>query len=195
MSGFINNGVAQVPVAAGNELINMDTQNSAGENPESGCFNLLTLALLLQQLGVTVDKTPVNGTRYYTNVIVGAQQQFTGIACKIGSVGGTDKFIFELHDSTGVLVATTSLSGVTVGTANTWQKIAFSTPYLAAAGTYWIAVQLNGTTARLAVLDAPGLGSIGQYSGSATGTFGTSASITPPTTYTADLAPAAVLYQ
>lgn len=192
MSGFINNGLNQLVVAAGNELLNADTQNAAGENPESGAFTLLTLAMLMQQLSLTVDKVPVAGSRYYGSVVVGAQQQFTGIACKIGSVGGTDKFIFELHNSAGALVATTALAGVTVGTAGTWQRIPFTAPYLAAAGTYFIAVQLNGTTARLAVLDAPDLPI---YSGSATGVFGTSASITPPTTYTVDLAPCAVLYQ
>lgn len=195
MSGFINNGVPQVPVLAGNELFNMDTQNTQGENPESGSIAALQLAMLLSSLNVSIDKTPVAGTRYYTNVTVGQQQQFTGIGALIGSVGGTDKFIFELHNSSGVLVATTALAGVTVGTAATWQFIPFTAPYLAAPGTYYIAVQLNGTTARLAVLDNPNLGSVGQVSGSATGTFGTSANITPPTTYTVDLAPKAVLYQ
>lgn len=193
MSGFINNGLPQIQQAAGNELMNMDTQNAAGENPESGSISLVTLALQLQLLGATADKTPVAGSRYFTSVVVGSQTQFTGIAAKIGSVGGTDKFIFELHDSTGVLVATTALAGVTVGTLGTWQKIPFTAVYLAAAGTYYIAVQLNGTTARLAVLDAAAIA--GVTNGSATGVFGTSASITPPTTYTADLSPAAVLYQ
>ena len=195
MSGFINNGLPQVPVLTGNELFNLDTQNTQGENPESGAVSALQLAMLLSSINVSVDKTTVAGSRYYTNVTIGQLQQFTGIGALIGSVGGTDKFIFELHNAAGVLVATTALAGVTVGTAATWQFIPFTAVYLAAPGTYFIAVQSNGTTAKLAVLDNPNLGSAGVVSGSATGTFGTSASITPPTTYTVDLAPKAVLYQ
>jgi hypothetical protein len=192
MSGFINNGLPQLGSLDGTELVNIDTQNVAGENPESGCVTTLNLAVMLQALGVTVDKTTVAGSRYYVSYTVGVQTQFTGVQAKIGSTGGTDKFIFELHNAAGVLVATTALAGVTVGTANTFQRIPFTAPYLAAAGNYFIAVQSNGTTAKLAVLDAP---SLGVFTGSATGVFGTSASITPPTTYTADLGPVVSLYQ
>lgn len=195
MPGFINNGLPQIPALVANGLMNVDTQKASGENPESGAVNLLTLALVLQNLGVTVDKTTVAGTRYYSNVVIGQQEQFTGIAVKIGGTGGTDNWLVELHNAAGTLVATSALAGALVGTAGTWQYFAFTAPYLAPAGTYFLAVQSNGTTAKLAVLDNSKLGGAGVLSGSATGTFGTSASITPPTTYTADLAPAAILYQ
>ena len=194
MAGFINNGLPLLASIPANAVLNVDTQNPAGENPESGAISALALAISLQALRASGDLTTVAGSRYYTNVTVGAQQQFTGIAALIGSVGGTDKFIFELHNSAGVLVATTALAGVTVGTAATLQYIPFTAPYIAPAGNYFIAIQSNGTTAHPAVLTNPNLGSQGVVSGSATGTFGTSASITPPTTYTASLAPVAFLY-
>jgi hypothetical protein len=88
-------------------------------------------------------------------------------------------------------VATSTTSGTTAGTANNWQQIAFTATYTAVPGTYYIAVQSNGTTAKFAVLDSP-VSSL--TTGSATGTFGTGAAITPPTTYTVNLGPMALPY-
>ena len=61
-------------------------------------------------------------------------------------------------------------------TASTWQQIAFTATYnLTVPGTYWLVVQSNGTTAKLATLNSATNPTL---TGSATGTLGTAASIT-----------------
>lgn len=191
MAGWLTNGEPTIGVLTGAEHFPIDTRLPGGVAPQSGACSLMRLAALMNLLANNASTTPVSGTRYIAAVTIGAAQQVTGIQALIGATGGTDKFIFELHDSTGALVATTALAGVTVGMANTWQQIPFTTPYNALAGTYYIVVQLNGTTARLATYNAP---SAPIFTNSATGVFGTSASITPPTTYQAGKGPVALVY-
>lgn len=191
MSGLYNNGLPQRGLFSGSELVNMDTQGSQGVAPQSAMSTLVQVSAALNWLNATADKTTVAGSRYYGSFVLGSSVLLTGIGVLVGGTGGTDLWIFELHDSTGALVATTTTSGTTAGTANTWQRIAFTSTYQAAAGTYYIAVQSNGNTAKPAVYSSPGLPIT---SGSATGTFATGAAITPPTTYTASLAPMALVY-
>lgn len=191
MAGFLDNGLPVIGTATGAELLNLDTLRSGGSIPQSGAMTLQQLATAISFYGNILDKVPVSGTRYYVSWNLGTDALLTGIGARIGSVGGTDSFIFELHNSAGALVATTTTAGVTVGTANTWQQIAFTTPYQALAGSYFIAVQLNGTTARLSTVNAV---TSPLFTGSATGTFGTGAAITPPTTYTANLGPVVLPY-
>lgn len=193
MSGFINNGVPELSVVDEAGLMNIDTQYAAGQNPESASLSMLRLSTMMTFLQNYANHTPVSGTRYYRKFTLGSQVQLTGIEYLIGTVGGTDKVIVELHDSTGALVATSDTTGVTVGTLGTWQQVPFkpggtgtAAPQTFAAGVYYIALQFNGTTARFDTYNAPGLA---LPVGSATGVFGTGASITPPTTYTADLGP------
>jgi len=195
MAGYSTNGVPLAAAVTGAERFAIDTQAANGINPQTAAMTLVQLAAAISFLNNNTSLTPVAGSRYYTSVSVGAtgsgNTTFTGISALIGATGGTDKFIYELHDSTGALVATTALAGVTVGTAGTWQQIPFTAPVSIAPGNYFIVVQNNGTTARIATYNAP---TSPLLTGSATGTFGTSASITPPTTYTAGVGPVATLY-
>jgi len=192
MSGWLSPGFPQRSVFTGAETIApIDTQQTGGSAPQSASSTLMQLGVAYKWLTASADKTTVAGTRYYGSYVIGSPTLLTGIEVLVGGTGGTDNWIFELHDSTGALVATTTTSGTTAGTANTWQRIAFTATYQAAAGTYYIAVQSNGTTAKPAVFSSPGLPIV---SGSAAGTFGTGAAITPPTTYTASLAPVAMVY-
>lgn len=191
MSGLYSNGVPQASILTGAELLPCDTELLNGANPQSASVSLFQLCTAMSYLVNNVDKTTVAGTRYYGSVSVGFAATFTGVQVRVGSVGGTDLWIAELHDSTGALVATSTTSGTTAGTASTWQRLAFTAAYTAQPGTYYIALQSNGTTAKASVYASAGLPIT---SGSATGTFGTGASITPPTTYTASLAPVAQLY-
>jgi hypothetical protein len=195
MSGYLTNGLPLLAGITGNERLPIDTQLANGQNPQSSAMSLIQLAAAMSFLSNSLSTTPVAGTRYYASVSIGATGAgptlLTGIAALIGATGGTDKFIYELHDFTGAIVATTALAGVTVGTAGTWQQIPFTSQYLANPGNYFIVVQLNGTTARLATFNSP---TSPLLTGSATGTFGTSAAITPPTTYTAGVGPVAVVY-
>ena len=191
MPGLITNGLPQLAQPSGAETAYVDTNTAAGAAPQDAMSSLQELAIMLRQFGSSIDKTTVNGTRYYRSIVIGSQKTLTGISVLVGGTGGTDNWIVELHDSLGNLVATSALAGTTAGTANNWQQIAFTAPVTVAPGNYFVAVQSNGTTAKFAVLDSP---VSNLTTGSATGTFGTSAAITPPTTYTVNLGPMALPY-
>ena len=194
MAGIISTGVPNLPLLNGYEVLAVDTNISGGAAPQMAVIQLDRLAAFMNYLSNNLSTTTVAGTRYYSSVAVGAGSTVTGISALIGAVGGTDKFIYELHDSAGNLVATTALAGVTVGTAGTYQSIPFTAPVTLPAtitNPYFIVVQSNGTTAKIATYNSP---TASRLTGSATGTFGTSAAITPPTTYTAGVGPVAILY-
>lgn len=193
MAGWLTNGVPNLNTPTGAETLPLDSNLSNGSNPQEASMTLYQLANAISFLGNGVDKTMVAGSRYYTSINLGTPQVLTGISLKVGTTGGTDSWIFELHGPTGTLLATTATAGTTAGTANTWQQIAFTATYnLTVPGTYYLVVQSNGTTAKFDSVNAPTL--TGVTTGSATGTFGTGASITPPTTYTANLGPKALVY-
>ena len=191
MPGWLTNGVFQLNTATGAETVNLDTNKAAGSNPQTGDMTLVQLATQALFLSNNASKTTVAGTRYYVQYPVGFAQTVTGVQVLMGSTGGTDKFIAELHDSAGNLVATSATAGQTTGAAGTVMQLAFTATYTVAPGTYYLAIQSNGTTDHPAVYNAP---SLPLNTGSATGTFGTGAAITPPTTYTAALGPVASLY-
>lgn len=196
MAGIISTGVPHLPLIAGSELFALDTNLAGGITPQMAVISTVRLAAAMNYLANNLSTTTVAGTRYYVSTNVTPGSVVTGIIALIGATGGTDKFIYELHDSTGALVATTALAGVTVGTAGTYQQIPFTAPITipsssAVSLTYFIVVQSNGTTAKVATFNSP---TSPLLTGSATGTFGTSAAITPPTTYTAGVGPVAILY-
>lgn len=191
MAGILTDGVPNYGVFSGSETLPIDTHRATGKNPQSAAPDIQQLATFMDYLTNKSDITTVAGTRYYSSIVLGNPDQLTGIAVLVGGTGGTDKFIVELHDASGVMVATSALAGVTAGTAGTYQQIPFTAAYDAAAGTYYLAVQSNGTTAKVSAYNAP---TMPITTGSAAGTFGTSAAITAPTTYTAAVGPVAVLY-
>ena len=142
------------------------------------------------------DKACSNGARWWTEIMIPRNVTLTGISYLVGSVGGTDSVVIQLFNSAGVQVATTrhGTSGKTanlVGTAAQFQSIAFSAPYAATAGVYYVAVQFNGTTAKFRTYSAAGLPYV---AGTAAGTWGTKADITPGTTFTADAGPICITY-
>lgn len=191
MAGWLTPGFAQLSVFTGNEQFNLDTEISSGASPQSAMSTIMALAVAIRWANNPQDKTTVAGTRYYSSIVLGNSATLTGVEVLVGTTGGTDNWIAELHDSTGALVATSTTSGTTAGTASQFQRLAFTSTYTAAAGTYYIAIQSNGTTAKLATFGSSGLPIT---TGSATGTFGTGAAITAPTTYTANLGPIARVY-
>lgn len=200
MSGLYTNGMPDLAqLLYGGAAIPMDTGFSGGENPETVGIGVDRLGLLISYITNNVDRATVAGSRYYRQWTVPYNIQANGVAFLVGSTGGTDKIIVELHNSAGALVATSDITSTapTLGTANTWQEIPFGTaaagavPVQILAGTYYIAIQSNGTTGKLRAYQSAGLS---LPVGSATGTFGTSAAITPPTTYTAGVGPVCFLY-
>lgn len=134
----------------------------------------------------------VAGTIYWAAVFIPMNVSLTGVIFSIGTTGGTDKWIGALYNSAGTLLANSDLAGITVGTSNTKQKYVFtSATTVTGPGIYYIALQSNGTTARfLAFSNA----TEGFTTGSAAGAFGTLPSVTPGTTYTANVGPYASTY-
>lgn len=192
MPGWITNGIPVNTQYTGNELWYIDTQNANGQNPQSSSVPTVQAVALFNYYNQTKDKTLVAGSRYYSSIQIGQPAVLTGIQVLIGSTGGTDNWLVELHNSAGTLLATSATAGTLVGTASTWQQIPFTATYnLTTPGTYFLAVQTNGTTAKLGTLNSATNPTL---TGSATGSFGTGASITAPTTYTANLGPMAYVY-
>ena len=211
MPGWLTNGYQNAASVYGGEKLPVDTLLPNGQQPQSEKIGLQTLAAALLYLSNNASKTTVAGTRYYSSFDVnapnpgladGGSQELspvtllTGVQVLIGSTGGTDKWIVELHDSNGVLLATSATAGVTTGTAGTWQQFPFTSTYQLVPGTYFLVVQSNGTTDKPAVYNfpAPVFATTPLITGSVTGTFGTGANFTPATTYTANVGPVALPY-
>lgn len=141
------------------------------------------------------DTTPVSGTRFTCEIFVPYNMIMTGIGYLIGSVGGTDKAIVELHDADGKLLANSDVAGVTVGTLATYQEIPFTAPVeVIGPQKYYLSVTMNGGTARLRTVPTAVGAAQMLTAKSATGTFGTVGDLTVPTTFRADKAPIAYTY-
>lgn len=199
MSGFINNGLNQLTIMTDDDLSNWDTNQAAGQNPESGSLSALRMATWMSFFQNYLDKAPVAGSVFYRKFTISQPITLTGLQYLIGATGGTDLVVGYVFNAAGQAMGNTNLAGATVGTALSWQQLAFvsgsgttAVPLTLPAGVYYIALQMNGTTARFATYNAPGLTLV---TGSTTGAFGTQGTITPATTYTANLGPVLVPYQ
>lgn len=149
----------------------------------------------MQTLTDGTDTAPVAGTRYWSSINIAAQATLTGLSFLVGSVGGTDKVIVELHDSFGQVVATSAVAGVTVAATGTIQQVPFlNKTSIIGPGLYYIVVQFNGTTARYRSLAAGTTASQVVSTGSSAGAFGTTAVIAPAQTFTAGVGPVAFTY-
>ncbi len=136
------------------------------------------------------DTAPASGTQFVTSIFVPVNMTVTNINYLIGSVGGTDKVYGVLYDSTGAVLANTSLTtgGATVGTLATVQTLALTAPVsIVGPRLFYVGISMNGTTARLRTV--PAQCSAGRLAGSVSQTHGTVAAITAPATFTADKAP------
>lgn len=211
MSGLYTNGLVNLLQFLGGEATAFDIPTAAGAAPLQGSANIAALAQAISFFNNSLSKTMVAGTVYFSgpytigvaiggdDVITPSQPvTLTGVNIHVGGTGGTDNWGVGLYSATGVLLASSNNSGVTAGTANTWQQIPFysgsaNTPYVAAPGTYYIGLQSNGTTATFASINAP---TYPVFSGTKTGSFFNTTAIftTAPTTYTANVAPGSFLY-
>lgn len=134
------------------------------------------------------DSTAVNTETYIIEVFVPAQTTLTGVQW-LGLATSTGNVQFSLANSAGtVITAAQTASTATAGTA-VYQLAAFATPYVAAPGKYFILMQNSGSNHyRSQVVGAFG-------ASKKTGeTYGTFTNVTPPTTFTTNLAPFASTY-
>lgn len=137
--------------------------------------------------------TPSATHVYVSQIVVPFNSTLTGIYLNNGATVGTNKYVAILYNSAGAVVANSTLSGITTSGADGYQILAFTGTYAAVTGTYWIGIQVNGTTDRFR--SVPAVGQFAGYTGDITGqTFGTAATITPPTSFTADVGPVAFTY-
>lgn len=133
------------------------------------------------------DATPAATETYMAEIQVPQPCRAKGVAIFAGSVW-SDNFTAAIIDMTGaVLASTPSTAGNAV--ADTHQNVNFSTPVDLVPGTYYVVLQINGTTSRF---NTHVKGSFG--AGKQTGTvYGTLTGLTPPVTFTTGLGPIASL--
>ena len=194
MAGWLTNGVPVLNAPRVPETVALDTNLFGGASPRKRT-STFSSSPRRSAWSVIVWTRPWFPAPAITRPIPFLPLRPSRARVRVGGTGGTDSWILELHGPTGLLLATTATAGTTAGTANTWQQIAFTATYtVTVPGQYWVAIQSNGTTAKFDSIN--GLASLTgmPFTGSATGTFGTGASITPPTTYTANLGPKIWLY-
>lgn len=138
--------------------------------------------------------TPGNTTVYLTQVRIPYNVTLTGVNVTNAATCGTNKWIVALFNSAGVAVANSALAGTLCSGASGYQAIPFTGTYAAVGpGTYWIGLYADGATDRYYAI--PAVGKIGGLAGSVgTQVFGTVATVALPTTFTADVGPAAFTY-
>lgn len=140
------------------------------------------------------DTTDVAAAVWVTDLNVPRDVTVTGLYCLQGGTATTDKIIGSIYSSSGALLANSATAGIALATANTFKQLPFVTAVALEAGTYYVGLQGNGTAAG-AFRTVAASTYIGHVSAKVTGgAFGTLPAITPPTTFTADLAPICYTY-
>ncbi len=138
---------------------------------------------------IGTNTADVNGQLWITDIFIPTNQTITIIGVLQGGTATTDNILVALYDPTGKLVTTSALTGVVLSGANTFKEITLlNSVTLSGPGTYYIAVQGNGTAAgALQILASP---NIQNRTAVVAGTFGTvPATITLPTAWTTGQAP------
>lgn len=138
--------------------------------------------------------TDVAGTIWTSQLAVPFNGTLTGACVLNGATVGTDKWIVALYDSTGALVANSALAGTTTAGVSIMQCLPFvSTLAVYGPGTYYLALQGNGTTDNFKAY-AAGMAPTNYGTNSQTGVFGTLAAVTPSITFTAGKGPIGSVY-
>ncbi len=135
------------------------------------------------------DSTPVVTETYIGEIQVPQACLVTGLALMNGSaVAGN--VVGLLYNRLGVVIATTALAGVAQSGTDAWQRLPFTAVAKIKAGIYYAGFQFNSTSARF---NTHVFGNFG--ASKKTGeVFGTPTAITPPTTFTTNLAALGGLY-
>jgi hypothetical protein len=152
---------------------------------------------------VGTNTTDISDKRMTTSFYLPRTGIFTGIQVLQGGTATTDNITTQVADGGGKIIATSAAAGTLLATANTFKAIAFALNGAGAAQTktilvgpsmYFLSVTGNGTAAG-AYQTVPTLTFKNILSqGTTSITFGTFPAYTPPTTFTADLAPVVCLY-
>lgn len=138
--------------------------------------------------------TPSATTVYLAQVVIPFNVTLTGIAVNNAGTCGTNSYVVALFNAAGTPLANSATAGTLCSGTSAWQKIAFTgTVAVVGPGIYYVGLYMNGTTDRFYTI--PAIGAYAGLAGVQTGqTFGTVASITPLTTFTAGDGPVAYTY-
>ncbi len=142
------------------------------------------------------DATRVDGTIYVASIdIPGPSSRVVTLLSNLTGTTAptTDKQLFAIYDSapgttTAQPIAWTALAGVAAATADIFFDQNLTTKAIIVPGRYFLALQMNGATTTIQMVAAAN-GYIGLVGNSRTGTFGTLANITVPTSLTTSAAP------
>jgi hypothetical protein len=143
----------------------------------------------------TNGRAGVANTMWFSDIFVPYPCTILGAAHLNGTTVGTTKAIASLYNAAGTLVANSSVTGggaVTVG-ASVFQERLFTTAYVAKPGRYWIGYMPDSTTDTVRTIVAATYVHVNTGTvagGAATAT----ASLTPTTTFTANLGIFSYLY-
>lgn len=87
---------------------------------------------------------------FLAGIYLPSTKTVTGIGILLGGEGGTNKVVAGLYGRGGKLLAQSSgtTEGTVAGTKETVQSLAFTSPFTAPAGRYFIGITGNGTTAK-----------------------------------------------
>lgn len=136
------------------------------------------------------NTTDVNGQLWVTDIWVPFSKTITKIGFLQGGTATTDNFLVAIYDRDGNLLGNSNTAGVVLSGANTFaEQTLLTSIQVYGPAQYWIAIQGNGTAAG-AIRTIATATYINRLCGSIAGTFGTvPATITVPTTFTADKGP------
>lgn len=153
-------------------------------------------------LGTSEDD--VANKRLVTSFWLDRTVRVTGVSVLQGTTATTDNITSGVHDRLGNPIVNTGATGVLLATASTFKQLPFTnnatgatqtTTILTGPHLYFVTVNANGATAEaLRAMAASTYNNI-LSAGTTSVTFGTFAAFTPPTTYTAVLAPFVCLYK
>lgn len=135
------------------------------------------------------DSTAVNTETYIVEVFVPVTTTLTGVSW-INLATSTGNVQFSLADSTGAPITAAQTASTAAGTSAAYQQVPFATPYVAKGpAKYFILMQNSGSNH----YRAHTIGNFGASKKTAE-TYGTFTTVTPPTTFTTNLAPVADTY-
>lgn len=184
-------GTETVPVTQSGVVKQVTTNNlQAITGPSKiGCLsgNLGTLSSLGTSAVATANAT------YVSSIFIPYPMLITTIGFLNGATAATDRLIYGLYAATGgAPLATTTLAsnGTVAASANVFQEIALTATYqITQPGRYFIGWQANGTTTTRRSIAAATWVDVATLSVGTAGSAGVMASITAPTTFTADTGP------
>lgn len=131
----------------------------------------------------------VNGQFWLTDVWVPGPKAITKIGVLQGATATTDNILAAIWDANGILLGNSATAGALLSGASTFKELSLLATVQLYGGQYFVGVQGNGTAAG-AIRTVATATFIDVLSGTLAGTFGTvPATITVPTTFTADVGP------